>query len=636
MFELFISISHGLMLICRIEALQCICVVCRFVASRSDRQVELFCLWLDTMPSTAVLALTSSLQDNAVLTDLTLGIRSFALDDVHGVRAALRMNAGLTRIDLDLGGIKIGSDNLLPRSDRRRFRALLQPDRAAAVAALASLSDAVPDARSFYIALSDMSDPATWQLKGRGNFGAVMAGELRASGTAMCIKVFEDHLQGMSRLDNIRNQINELALVQELGREQAAALGSTCVFSTHFSIDDRDPSLHPAILVLLPLMHGTLERSLSTAAPAELLRWLVNLGEAILALHRAGLLHRDVAIRNVLLERGADGELVAKMCDFGLSCAVSSPWQPELVPVSVWAPETIAGPRRAAYSVAADVWAFGLLLVDMLRRGRAEGRVPHAWLVRSGGCSNFEVDRLAAVLSGAPSVAYTEPVSEADVTAPVPATSATAEAPPYTPIYDRVDRISEATDGTGVRNAPVDGPIYQRYAEVGDEADGYTTVDLHLESAEQQDRDSWQRRIALSAADMAIVQADTRELVPLLVGWCTQVDAARRPNMEMVLSVLRHAVTGEAGGDWIALPEAIVPARLGEVHWMEGDGRLLAALCRQRGRPVVVADGNLSDGKVSDGGARLLGGLMQEQQVCVFSISVVQPCLLLLCNFVGG
>ncbi len=573
--------------------------------------------------------LTSFLQDNVVLTKLTLTMKSFAVNELHGVRAALRINTGLTQIYLNLGGIELSSDNFLPRSDRRRFRALLQPDHAAAAAVWASLSAAAPDidAGSYYIALSDLSDPATWQLKGRGNFGAVMAGELRASGAGMCIKVFEDHSQGLSRLDNIRSQINELALVHELGREQAATLASTCVFASHFSIDDRNAASFPALLVLMPLMHGTLEGSLSSAEPAALLRWLVNLGKAFVALHHSGLLHRDIAVRNVLLERGADGELVAKVCDFGLSCTVSSPWQPELVPVGVWAPETIAGPRREPYSIAADVWAFGLLLVDTLRRGRVEGRVPHAWLLRHGCCGGRETDRLAAVLGGASSVASSAAASVADAALPARVTSPTAEVHRYTPIYDRLAGSSEVTDGTWTMKDRVGGPepIYQRYAMVDDEADGYTlpTLNLHLESDEQHERDSWQRRIALSAADLAIMPAATREWIPALVGWCTQVDPARRPSMEMVLSVLRQAAKGEASCDWTALPEAIVPARLAEAHWTEGDGRLLAALCRQRGRPLVMADVGLRLRKVSVGGARLLGGLMQEQQVhIVFRRSV--------------
>jgi serine/threonine protein kinase len=37
------------------------------------------------------------------------------------------------------------------------------------------------------------------------------------------------------------------------------------------------------------------------------------------ALHAAGLLHRDLALRNALLERTADGALVAKVCDFGFA-----------------------------------------------------------------------------------------------------------------------------------------------------------------------------------------------------------------------------------------------------------------------------------------------------------------------------
>ncbi len=135
---------------------------------------------------------------------------------------------------------------------------------------------------------------------------------------------------------------------------------------------------------------------------------------------------------------------------------------------------------------------------------------------------------------------------------------------------------------------------------------------LCVEDCQMQD---WQRRIALSVADLAISPAATREWIPLLVEWCTQVDPAHRPSMEMLMSVLRQAVTGEASCNWTTLPESIVPARLAEAHWTEGDGRFLAALCRQRGRPLLVADGDLGEGKVLVGGARLLGCLMQEFQV---------------------
>ncbi len=45
----------------------------------------------------------------------------------------------------------------------------------------------------------------------------------------------------------------------------------------------------------------------------------------------------------------------------------------------------------------------------------------------------------------------------------------------------------------------------------------------------------------------------------------------------------------QADCDWTAVHEAIVPARLDESHWTEGDGLLLAALCRHRGLPLLVS-----------------------------------------------
>ncbi len=75
--------------------------------------------------------------------------------------------------------------------------------------------------------------------------------------------------------------------------------------------------------------------------------------------------------------------------------------------------------------------------------------------------------------------------------------------------------------------------------------------------------------------------------------------------------------------DLLSLPPQ-VPDRLAHSHWTVGDGRLLGALCRRRGTPVVLTDkDSLKNGKVSDGGAQLLGALMQMQQVTLISCMCV-------------
>jgi hypothetical protein len=331
-----------------------------------------------------------TLQHNTSLTDLTLKIFTFSSGSIYPFRIALRMNASLSEVDLKLGSFSIKTVNMLPRSDRRLFRALLGlVDASSSVFSSFSAGTRITRARSshghaadidqsFYIPVADLLH-SPWRSIGQGNFGQVMEGQLHSQ--PICIKVFRAPEWEYSRIDNIKMQVNEFALVQELGEDQVRALSASCVFATHFSIDDREVESLPAILVVLPLMHSTLNRELPTATSDTLLQLLVQLADALHSLHQAGVLHRDVASRNVLLERRADGKLVAKLCDFGLACAISSPWQPELFPAGIWAPEMVASAQLVPYGVAADVWAFGLLLVDVLGRGQTQSSayVPHAW-----------------------------------------------------------------------------------------------------------------------------------------------------------------------------------------------------------------------------------------------------------------
>ena len=62
-------------------------------------------LTLDAIPSAAVPAWAEALQHNTHLTKLNLSVTKFDVADVHAIRTALRLNATLTDVAYDLGGV---------------------------------------------------------------------------------------------------------------------------------------------------------------------------------------------------------------------------------------------------------------------------------------------------------------------------------------------------------------------------------------------------------------------------------------------------------------------------------------------------------------------------------------------------
>jgi len=92
-----------------------------------------------------------------------------------------------------------------------------------------------------------------------------------------------------------------------------------------------------------------------------------GMAAGMLHLHREGLIHRDLAARNILLGSGFQ----VKITDFGLArpnaenTGGNNKTKSETGPLKWMSPEAI---KNRSYSKASDVWAFGVVLYEVLSR----------------------------------------------------------------------------------------------------------------------------------------------------------------------------------------------------------------------------------------------------------------------------
>ncbi|MCB9596422.1 MAG: serine/threonine protein kinase [Sandaracinaceae bacterium] len=117
--------------------------------------------------------------------------------------------------------------------------------------------------------------------------------------------------------------------------------------------------------------------------PLRLLRWIVEAVEAMVAAHACEVVHRDLKPDNLFVERGPGGEHV-RLLDFGIARDLSAP-SVTTTGVAVgtalyMAPEQATASK--AIGPAADVWAFGAMLYEVLTGHRPfEGPSAHAVVV---------------------------------------------------------------------------------------------------------------------------------------------------------------------------------------------------------------------------------------------------------------
>jgi tRNA A-37 threonylcarbamoyl transferase component Bud32 len=211
-------------------------------------------------------------------------------------------------------------------------------------------------------------DPAELNLGkilGQGHFGTVR--KAKWNGVTVAVKQLRDDVP-------VRSADAELDFERELARMQALQPHKHVV--SFFGVAQAKKSDGVLAIVVEFCGGGSLETALlkptTVEAPAaqwsKKLRLHIAYGIAcgIAHLHRALIVHRDIAARNVLLTT-VDGVVVPKVADFGMSRVLENVDAEQATvnvvgPLKWMAPEQIDGRR---YSIKSDVYSFATTLFEL-------------------------------------------------------------------------------------------------------------------------------------------------------------------------------------------------------------------------------------------------------------------------------
>ncbi|PRP72821.1 serine/threonine-protein kinase CTR1-like, partial [Planoprotostelium fungivorum] len=199
---------------------------------------------------------------------------------------------------------------------------------------------------------------------GSGAFGIVYKGKWRE--TQVAVKQMRAEHVTQKQLEDFLHEVSVTERRRESDREQVSILQGLKAHPNIVTFIGLTLPPQPVSLVTEYCSGGSLYSHLRrvNCSIEEKYKFLNEISLGMLHLHKEKIIHRDLAVRNILLTR----HLEAKVADFGLSreqedTEEASQTQSKVGPLKWMAPEAITSRE---YSIKSDVFSFGVVIWEVL------------------------------------------------------------------------------------------------------------------------------------------------------------------------------------------------------------------------------------------------------------------------------